>query len=63
MHTTCIGLHVVQRSAVSADIAICLIVETPPVSVRNITNVLLLYISRLPLFAVGICMIVYIYVY
>ena len=30
----CIGLHVVQRSAVSADIAIRLIVETPPGSVR-----------------------------
>ena len=35
MHTTCIGLHVVQRSAVSADPAIRLIVEAPPVSVRN----------------------------
>ena len=30
----CIELHVVQRSAVSADIAIRLIVETPPGSVR-----------------------------
>ena len=35
MHTTCIGLHEVQWSAVSADPAIRLKVETPPVSVRN----------------------------
>ena len=34
MHTACI--HVVQRSAVSADPAIRLIVETPPVSVRTV---------------------------
>ena len=33
MHTTCIALHVVQPSAVLADTAIRLIVETQPVSV------------------------------
>ena len=38
MHTTCIGLQVVQRIAVSADPAIRLIVETPPVSVRRLTQ-------------------------
>ena len=42
MHTTCIGLHVVQRSAVSADIAIRLIVETPPVSVKRALSLTLL---------------------
>ena len=35
MHTTCIAPHVVQASAVLADPAIRLIVETPPVSVRT----------------------------
>ena len=54
MHTTCIGLHVVQRSAVSADIAIRLIVETPPVSVRSIntTSLLMLIENRVDLYEI-----------
>ena len=40
MHTTCLRLHVLQRSAVLADPAIRLIVETPPVSVRIEVEVL-----------------------
>ena len=43
MHTTCIVLHVVQRSAVTVDPAIRLIVGTPPVSVR--IWILFMYVS------------------